>query len=415
MSGSDPNAGRVVPVATPVVRAWLQAHALPVIVLAQLCGTSLWFSVNGVWLSMSQALGLDEARLGVLTLSVQAGFIVGTLSLAVSGLADRFRASAIFALSAVCGALVNALFVPLAGHGPFDAGLRFLTGLCLAGVYPLGMKLVISWTPSHAGAALSWLVGMLTLGTALPHWMRGITQDLSWSWPLWGASALAVLGAVLIVLLGDGPHLPRAGGRIPLRKGLAALQVPRFRAVAGGYFGHCWELYAFWMLVPLLVGRELARLGASEALLPWLAFAVIALGLPGCVGGGWLSRRFGSLPVARAALGLSGLICLLYPLLAWLPAAWLLVLLLLWGVAVIADSPQFSALAASHAPQQMIGSSLAVMNAIGFALTIPAIWLTSSLWGTLQGWVVWCLLPGPVLGLWALHGLSARRASAGGA
>ena len=116
MSGSDPNAGRAVPVATPVARAWLQAHALPVIVLAQLCGTSLWFSVNGVWLSMSQALGLDEARLGVLTLSVQAGFIVGTLSLAVSGLADRFRASVIFALSAVCGALVNALFVPLAGH-----------------------------------------------------------------------------------------------------------------------------------------------------------------------------------------------------------------------------------------------------------------------------------------------------------
>ena len=146
----------------------LQRYPLPVIVLAQLFGTSLWFSINGVWLSLSAELGLAGSDLGRLTLSVQAGFIAGTLALAVTGLADRFGASRIFLISSLMGALANAGFVVVAGVFPLDSLFRFATGLCLAGIYPLGMKLVIAWTPKYAGAALAWLVGMLTLGTALP-------------------------------------------------------------------------------------------------------------------------------------------------------------------------------------------------------------------------------------------------------
>jgi len=380
-------------------------HPLALIVLAQLCGTSLWFSVNGVGLSLSRDLGLSEADLGRLTLTVQAGFIVGTLTLAATGLADRFRASRIFALSCLLGALTNAGFVIAAPHPPLDLLLRFATGLCLAGIYPLGMKLVIGWTPRHTGAALAWLVGMLTLGTALPHLLRGSTLGLPWEWPLLGASALALAGGALILALGDGPHLPPPGGKARLLDGLAALGERRFRAVAGGYFGHCWELYALWTLTPFLVAREVARLGAPEAWIPWLSFSVIALGFLGCVGGGALSRRLGSLWVARRALAASGLVCLAYPLLPWAPPGLLLGLLALWGLAVIADSPQFSALAAASAPRERVGSTLAVMNAVGFALTIPAISLTTALWGLQGSWVLWWLLPGPLLGLWAMRGL----------
>jgi MFS family permease len=390
----------------------IHRHPVPVIVLAQLFGTSLWFSINGVWLSMSEDLGLSNTDLGYLTLTVQAGFIVGTLTLAATGLADRFRASHIFAVASVCGALVNAGFLIVAPQPFLNVLMRFLTGLCLAGIYPLGMKLVISWVPQYAGAALSWLVGMLTLGTALPHLMRGATLGLPWEWTLLGASMLALLGALLILTLGDGPHLPKAGGRTSLRHGLSSLKLPRFRAVAGGYFGHCWELYAFWMLVPLLVGREIARLAAHEAWIPWLAFAVIAVGFLGCVGGGRLSRRLGSEWVASRALMASGALCLAYPLIAWAPAGVLLILLALWGVTVIADSPHFSALAAANAPPELVGSSLAVMNAIGFALTVPAIWLTSLLWELQGTWVMLWLLPGPLFGLWAMRGL--RGVSAAG-
>lgn len=384
----------------------LPRYPLAVIVISQLCGTSLWFSVNGVWLSLSNEFGFDEATLGYLTMSVQAGFIAGTLTIAATGLADSFRASVIFAVSCLFGALFNIGFVLGVLHPPADLLMRFLTGMCLAGIYPVGMKLVVSWTPKYAGAALSWLIGMLTLGTALPHLMRGMTLGMPWQWPLLGASLLALLGGVLVLLLGDGPHLPKAGGRGVLSKGLAGLKSPHFRAVAKAYFGHNWELYAFWVLTPLLVAREIGRLGIPVAWIPLFSFSVIALGFVGCVGGGWLSRKLGSRWVAQRALLTSGLLCLFYPLLAWAPPELLLALLALWGMAVVADSPQFSAMAAENAPQNLIGSSLAVMNAIGFALTIPAIWITGTLWQAQGLWVIWWLLPGPFLGLGALRGLN---------
>ena len=384
----------------------LRRYPLLTIVLAQLFGTSLWFSVNGVGLSLSRELGFSEADLGRLTLTVQAGFIAGTLFIATTGLADRFRASHIFAASCLAGALANAGFVLVADQMNLALTLRLLTGLCLAGIYPLGMKLVIGWTPRHTGAALAWLVGMLTLGTALPHLMRGSTLGLPWEWSLLGASLLALLGGAMILALGDGPHLPPSSGRTRLLDGLAALRDRRFRAVAGGYFGHCWELYALWTLTPFLVAREVTRLGTADAWIPWLSFTVIALGLAGCVGGGSLSRRLGSLWVACRALAASGLICLAYPLMTWLPPGLLLSLLALWGLTVIADSPQFSALAAASAPRERVGSTLAVMNAVGFALTIPAISLTTALWEVQGVWVLWWLLPGPILGLWVLRPLA---------
>ncbi|MFO8141378.1 MAG: MFS transporter [Marinobacter sp.] len=380
----------------------LRRYPLPVIVLAQLFGTSLWFSINGVWLSFARESGLTESDLGRLTLAVQAGFIIGTLTIAVTGLADRFGASRIFAVASVLGALVNGGFVFTAHLPPLDFMLRFATGLCLAGIYPLGMKMVIAWTPKYAGSALAWLVGMLTLGTALPHLMRGATFGMPWELPLLAASLLALIGGAMVLLLGDGPHLPKSSGAIPLSQGLAALRIPRFRAVAGGYFGHMWELYAFWTLTPLLVGRELQRLAADDRLIPWLAFAVIGIGAVGCIGGGKLSRTRGSEWVAWRALMISGIVCLLYPWLSELSPLLLITLLFVWGIAVVADSPQFSALAAATAPRESVGSSLAVMNAVGFGLTLPAIWLTSGLWAQFGVWVVLLLVPGPVLGLWSL-------------
>jgi MFS family permease len=385
--------------------ALLQRQALAIIVIAQLFGTSLWFSINGVWFSLAGELGLDEGDLGRLTLSVQAGFILGTLALATTGLADRFSASRIFAAASLLGALINAGFIVTAADPALAVVLRFLTGLCLAGIYPLGMKMVIAWTPAHAGAALAWLVGMLTLGTATPHLMRGLTLGLPWEWALLGASALALIGGALVLRLGDGPHLPPTAGPIALRRGLEALRVPGFRAAAGGYFGHMWELYAVWMLVPLLVAREIDRMGATATLIPLLSWLIIGIGLVGCVIGGRLSRRRGSAWVASRALGVSGGLCLGYPLLAVLgtPPLALITLLFLWGLTVIADSPQFSALASASAPSHRVGASLAIMNAIGFGLSIPVIWLTSHLWPAQGPWVLLWLLPGPALGLWALN------------
>ncbi|MBD3619141.1 MAG: MFS transporter [Chromatiales bacterium] len=374
-------------------------YAVPLIVIAQLFGTSLWFSANGVGDQLLLAWGLSTRDLGTLTSAVQLGFIAGTLLFAVSGTADRFHASRLFLAASLCGALANLGLAWVADSLTSALVFRFLTGLALAGIYPVGMKLVVSWAPQRRGEALAWLVGMLTLGTATPHLLQGLGVGLGWPWVVSLASALAVLGGVMVVLLGDGPHLPRAA-RLNWGGVFAAFRRPGFRAAAFGYFGHMWELYALWVLVPLLLAGIYPD--ASRHGLSLLAFAVIGIGALGCVLAGRWSRHIGSAPVAVIALATSGLLCLVYPWLQGLPAPLLLAALLLWGLAVIADSAQYSALASQHAPPEGVASALAIMNSIGFALSALAIPLVSGLWDRLGVQVSWLMLPGAVLGVLAM-------------
>lgn len=374
-----------------------------VIIVAQLFGTSLWFSANSAAGSLMQAWGITEADIGLLTNAVQLGFIIGTLTFSLTGLADRFDASPTFTLCALLGALFNALFALFADGLGSGLPLRFAVGFCLAGVYPLGMKLVVSWVPEQASTALAQLVGMLTLGVALPHGVRLAGADWPWQATILVSSVLACVAAAMVWWLGDGPHLRRAAGAPHIRLGrvLAAFTIPQFRASALGYFGHQWELYAFWTLIPaLVIAAGLAAPRSPE--LSGLAFMVIGVGALACVFGGWWSRSIGSARVAAVALAASALCCALFPLVAVYAPAWLMFVLLFWGASVIADSSHFSALSAKACPPEIVGSALTLQNAIGFAITMVSIQIGTAIVDTFGTYTAWLLLPGPLFGLWGL-------------
>jgi MFS family permease len=348
---------------------------------------------------------LQPAQLSWLLAATQLGFIGGSFLMALTGTADRWPASRIFAVSCAVGAGANAsLIYPGMGFGAAWA-IRALVGVCLAGIYPLGMKLVVQWVGGKPALALAWLVAMLTLGTAMPHALRAWGLQWPWQYVLIGASLLALLGGALVAAVGDGAFKPAAGHalRLSTHDVRTLLKTPALRASAGGYFGHMWELYAFWSVVPALCAALVNSLTAAWH--GWLAALVIGAGALGCLLGGYAVRAIGSARVAFAALAGSGAICVIYPLVPETTALGRVLLLLLWGILVVADSPQFSALSSQAAPPRLLGMALVLQNGTGFLISVASIVLLNACMARWGERALWLLAPGPLLGLWALRPL----------
>jgi len=337
---------------------------LPALLFAQFAGTSPWFAGNAVIDDLQQNWGLAPESLAYVTSAVNLGFICGTLVFALLMISDRFSPRLVFFICTLAGATAN--FALLIAPQNLTGLLlpRFATGFFLAGIYPVGMKIAAGWYREDLGRVLGFLIGALVLGTAFPHLLRSLGSGLPWQQVIFGISLFSCLGgAVMLLGVPDGPHNV-SGSSFNPRAFKLIFASPRFRASAFGYFGHMWELYTLWAFMPLLL----------------LAYAT------------------------------QHDVALLVPLMIDTSPVVFLAFILLWGITVIGDSPQFSAMNARYAPREYIGSALTMVNSIGFLLTIVSIQLASWLLPLVEiEYLFWLLLPGPVLGLWALRPLWRER------
>ena len=360
---------------------------------------SLWFSGSAVVPALTREWTLSAETANWLTLSVQVGFVTGTLLSAFLNLPDIISPRHLFTMTAIAGAVVNAAFGWFAHDPAVAIVLRFLTGMFLAGVYPPAMKILATWFRYGRGLALGVLVGALTLGKAAPYLINGI-GSLNWRYNVMFVSVLAVIGGLLVLFfVTDGPHaLPAARfdwkqlGKVFANRGVRLAHL--------GYFGHMWELYAMWTWIPFMIRASLSTRESDPALSEIASFLVIGCGALGCVAAGLIADRIGRTVVTSAAMAISGSCCLFIGFLFGANPILLLIVAAIWGASVVADSAQFSACVTELGDQQYIGTALTIQTCVGFLLTTISIELIPRL-VKIVGWryAFMLLAPGPLFGV----------------
>jgi len=384
---------------------------LPIIVISQFCCTSLWFAGNSVINDLIVNFNLKADALGHLTSAVQFGFIIGTLVFAILTIADRFPPSKVFLISAVLGALFNLGVIYPANNITSLLLFRFFTGFFLAGIYPVGMKIAADYYQKGLGKSLGFLVGALVLGTAFPHVLNQITGSFSWKSVILATSALALLGGFLMVfLVPDGPYR-KPSQKTDLSIFLGVFKNREFRSVSFGYFGHMWELYAFWTFVPIMLQKYSEKHHLVQFNIPLLSFIIIGIGGFACILSGYIAQTKGTKKTALIALLLSGICCLISPLFFSSNSENLFIgFLLFWGMVVIADSPLLSTLVAQNAASEIKGTALTIVNCIGFSITIISIqFITKMLELTDSNSIYTILAIGPIFGLFMLRNKNALK------
>lgn len=371
---------------------------------------NLWFTSAAVLPDMAREAAIPVDRQALLSSAVQAGFVMGALIVSISGIADRVDPRRVFAASAMAAAAMNLVLLLPPPGGDLAVAARFLTGALLAGVYPVGMKIAVGWSVRSRGLLVGLLVGALTFGKSMPY-LAAYLGGTDWRAAVLASSILAAAGGLLVLCAGLGPHHASAPRFEPRAIRLAWTDT-RIRRAYIGYLGHMWELFAMWAWISAAAAASYAitmDAPSAESLAKLTAFVAIALGGLACVATGALADRIGKAEVTMGALTLSGL-CAVLTALSFGGPVWItVVLILIWGTAVIPDSAQFSAIVADHTPAHLAGTLLTFQTALGFGLTVVTVQVTPAA-AAVFGWpaVLAAMAIGPAIGIIAMSPLRRR-------
>jgi MFS family permease len=363
---------------------------------------ALWFSGSAVVPALSREWQLSPSQISWLAIAVQLGFVAGTLISATLNLPDIISTRHLFAVSSFLGAVVNGIFGYYVAEPSSAIVLRFLTGICLAGVYPPGMKIMATWFRERRGMALGVLVGALTMGKATPYLVNAV-GSANWRSNVLFVSLLAVIGGLVVLFfVDDGPYaLPPA--KFDVSQIVRVFGNRGVRLANLGYFGHMWELYGMWIWIPVMIRASLAIRGGDPRLAELGSFLVIGAGAIGCVIAGLIADRVGRTLVTSWAMAISGTCCLVIGLLYGGNPILLLFVAAIWGATVVADSAQFSSCVTELGDPQYIGTALTIQMCVGFLLTTISIELIpkfETAWGWRYAFMI--LAPGPFLGVIAM-------------
>ena len=384
-----------------------KARSLTLLLVAEVAAMSLWFVSAAVLPDMLREAELPAFNQAALSSGVQAGFVIGALVSALLGIADRFDPRRVFAIAAIGAGLVNLTLLLVAPGSGFAILARIATGALLAGVYPVGMKIAVGWGEKDRGFLVGALVGALTLGSASPH-LIALGGGAEWRTTIAIASTAAILAGLLGLGAGIGPHHAKAATFDP-RAIAVAWTNRKVRLAIAGYLGHMFELYAMWAWIAVAATQSFSvslPVVDSEWLAKLTAFTAIAAGGLACAAAGFAADRIGKANVTIVAMIVSGAAAILTALTFGGPPWLTIVVVVIWGIAIVPDSAQFSALVADHSPPGLAGSLMTLQTALGFALTIVTVQATPVL-ASLAGWpvVLAGLALGPAFGVVAMQRL----------